>query len=144
MAGAAICGAMLLGAMLSEANAVPTLLEMSPFFLLYGFGFFLAKHFIYANLFNHVWNHTRLDSHRFHASMRIGGWLNLQFTNLLAIIATLGLAYPWAEIRSARYALSHLKFEPAGPIDRIERLGRDKGNALGETAAEFAGLDFGL
>lgn len=121
-----------------------SLAQRAPAFLIYGLAFFIAKQVIFARLFNHTWNHTRLDKHRFRADLETDAWLKLQLTNLLAVVGTAGLLYPWAQIRAARHALSHLHFEPAGPLDRIERLGRDTGSALGETATEFVGLDFGL
>lgn len=118
--------------------------QLLPFFVLYGFGLYFSKHYIYASLFNHIWNHTRLDDHRFVASLRVGDWLKLQLVNLAAIIASCGLLYPWATVRSARRALSSLQFQPQGPIEKISRLGRNDGSAMGETTAEFVGLDIGL
>lgn len=148
--GVVVAAAAILGGMFTSMRAAEhpgklvTLLELAPFFVLYGLAFFLAKTVIFAELFNHVWNHTRLDNHRFAASVETGTWVKLQFTNLFAVLGTVGLLYPWAQVRSARYLLSRLQFVPAGPIDQIERLGRDEGSALGETASEFFGLDFGL
>lgn len=143
--GAVFCGALITGAMAAgNAGKLPSMLQLAPFFVLYGTALFFAKHFAYAHLFNHIWNHTRLDNHRFSASLSTGAWLKLQFVNLGAIIASAGLLYPWTVVRSARYALSCLHFTPQGPVERISRLGRSNGSAVGETAAEFVGLDFGL
>lgn len=122
----------------------PTTQQLIPFFILYGTGLFFSKQYVYARLFNHIWNHTQLDEHRFKATLSIKDWLKLQTVNLGAIIGTGGLLYPWAVMRSTRYTLDHLHFVAAGPIDKISRLGRRDGSALGETAAEFVGLDIGL
>jgi uncharacterized membrane protein YjgN (DUF898 family) len=121
-----------------------TLVQLIPFFVVYGFGFFLSRHFIYGWLFNHVWNHTRVDEHRFQANLDPGKWLGLQLTNLGAILVSAGMLYPWAVIRAQRYAASCLQFTPAGPVDTIQRIGGTKGSATGDMAAEFVGLDFGL
>ncbi len=150
LAGVIVGGAATFGGIITAAFAAgdhghpPSLSQLVPFFVLYGFAVYLSKHFIYAWLFNHVWTSTRLDNHRFHGQMTVSGWLGLQTTNLGAIIVSCGLLYPWAVVRSTRYALSCLRFSPARPIEKISRLGRADGNALGETAAEFVGLDFGL
>lgn len=125
-------------------HAMPGLTQLLPFFALYGAAFYTARHYVHAKLFNHVWNHTRLDDHRFVASMCPGPWLGLQYTNLGAIIVSCGLLYPWAVIRSHRYTASCLRFIPAGSIDGIQKLGGGEGSAVGDTAAEFIGLDFGL
>jgi uncharacterized membrane protein YjgN (DUF898 family) len=151
IAGCLVLGAGILGGFVTTAlqsgsgGRVESLAELIPFFLIYGAMFFLAKHYLYARLFNHVWNHTRLDDHRFLAAMPVGGWLNLQLRNLAAILLSAGLLYPWAAVRSARYALGCLQLAPSGvPLERIERLGRQQGSAIGETAGEFIGLDLGL
>lgn len=125
-------------------HKVADLMDLLPFLALYGTAFHLTKQYIYARLFNHVWNHTKLDEHRFMASLDAGRWLKLQLVNLGAIVLSCGLLYPWAVIRSSRYALSCLVLELATPLERIRRLGRGEGSALGETAGEFIGLDVGL
>jgi uncharacterized membrane protein YjgN (DUF898 family) len=144
--GAIFVGVMLLAAIMFARHTMgsATLAQMVPFFVIYAFGFFLARHLIYAQLFNHVWNHTRLDEHRFHARLDTGRWLGLQLTNLGAILITAGLLYPWALVRAQRYAASCLEFIPAGPVDNIQRMGGSSGSATGDMAAEFIGLDFGL
>ncbi len=150
ISGCMIFGAVMLGGMITSLfvfthpGRVPTPLELAPFFLLYGFALFCSKHFVYARLFNQVWNQTRLDEHRFSATLSTGKWFRLQMGNLFALIFSCGLLYPWTTIRSARYAISCLHFIPAGPIEKITRLGKSDGSAVGETAAEFVGLDIGL
>ncbi|HET7535219.1 MAG TPA: YjgN family protein [Candidatus Didemnitutus sp.] len=143
-AAAMLGGVITSGILAGTKHKVADLMELLPFFALYGFTIYMAKHYIYAQLFNHVWNHTQLDDHRFVATMQTGRWLGLQLGNLGAMIVSCGLLYPWAMVRSARYALSCLQFQPAGPIEKISKLGGDEGSALGETTGEFIGLDFGL
>lgn len=128
----------------SHGGRAPSMLQWAPFFLSYGAIFYLAKHFLFAQFFNLTWNATRLDNSQFHAQLHTGRWLGLQFTNLLAIVGSAGLLYPWAVVRSARYALSCFAFVPAEDFERIARMGEHDGSAVGDTAAEFVGLDFGL
>ena len=115
-----------------------------PLFAAYGFGWFIARNLIFARLFNHIWNHTRLDDHRFVARMDVGRWLALQLGNLGAVVGTLGLLYPWAVVRAHRYSASCLSLELAGSVGGIQRLESNAGSATGDTAAEFVGLDFGI
>lgn len=143
--GVAMVGGVITAMLLAgNGGHPPNPVQMIPFFILYGAALYVSKHFIYARLFNHIWSHTRLDNHRFSACLPVGGWLKLQLANLGAIIVSCGLLYPWAVVRSTRYALGSLRFIPDRPIEKIARLGRHDGSALGETAAEFVGLDFGL
>lgn len=123
---------------------VPSTAQLLPALLLYGTIAYVAKHYVFAQLFNHIWGGTRLDHHRLRGNMRTTRWLGLQLTNLGAIIVSCGLLYPWAVIRSTRYAIECLEFQPTPAFEKIERIGGQGGSAIGETAAEFAGLDFGL
>lgn len=143
-AALALGGTILTYLVMQRPGTQPTLVQMIPFFTLYAFGFYVSRHLIYAQLFNHVWNHTRLDEHRFRANLDTGEWLGLQLTNLGAILVSAGMLYPWALIRSHRYAASCLQFVPAGSIDGIQRVAGNTGSATGDMAAEFIGLDFGL
>lgn len=128
----------------SNGGQQPDLLAMIPFFVVYGLGLLISRHFVHAQLFNHVWNHTRLDDHQFQASMKTGEWLKLQLVNLGAIALSLGLLYPWAVVRAHRYTASCLAILPAGSVETIARVGSSRGSATGDSAAEFVGLDFGL
>jgi uncharacterized membrane protein YjgN (DUF898 family) len=136
-----VCAALMVSV---NGGHVPTTTQLLPGLMIYGAALYVAKHFIFAQLFNRMWDGTRLDDHRFHGKMQTGRWLAMQLGNLGAIIGTCGLLYPWAVVRSTRYALSCLELHLAGPLDTISRVGTGDGSAVGDTAAEFAGLDFGL
>lgn len=141
---AAGAGAALMTLIPGGRNGIPSTEQLAVFLAVYGLALFVAKHYIHARLFNHIWNHTKLDEHGFSARLQTGRWLGLQLTNLGAIIISCGLLYPWAVIRSLRYTADCMHFHPAGPIENIQRLGGNEGSAVGDTAAEFIGLDFGL
>lgn len=105
---------------------------------------YLIRQVIHAVIFNAVWGGTWLDGSRFEASMSISRWVALQLGNWGAIIGTCGLLYPWAAVRNAQYTASCLRFRPSDSFYRIQSLGESGGSAVGDTAAEFIGLDFGL
>lgn len=110
----------------------------------YVIGIYVARLFTQAQLFNYVWNNTRLDAHTFYASMGAWAWMKLQFANLCAIVFSCGLLYPWALMRSTRYMLGCVEFFPAGPIENISKFATNRGSAVGEAAGELFGFDFGL
>lgn len=112
----------------------------------YGGAFFTGRHYTYPRVFNHIWNHTKLDENRFQANMRAGAWMKLQWVNLLAIVFTCGLALPWATIRSTRYLVSCLSVQLSDEdaLEKIDTMGSIQGSAVGDSAAEFVGVDFGL
>ena len=147
VAGAALLGATVaLYSRLHEGEPPDQTTMVALTVVLYGAAFFTGRHYTFPRVFNHSWNHTHLDDHRFVANMSPGKWMRLQWVNLLAIIGTCGLALPWATIRSTRYALASLSLELTEPdaLSKIHAMGNISGSAVGDSAAEFAGLDFGL
>jgi uncharacterized membrane protein YjgN (DUF898 family) len=144
LAGLMILGVCSAFAIHRNGGRVPQTTALVPVFLVYGAFILLAKHYAFARLFNPTWNNTRLNEHRFRGNLRSARWVGMQVTNVVAIVASCGLLYPWALIRSTRYALSCLEFFPGEALNKISRMGSARGSALGESAAEFAGFDFGL
>ena len=144
LAGAMVLGGVVAGLTFYRGGHVPTTTQMLPAYVVYGAFLLLARHYAFAQLFNPIWNNTQLDEHRFRANLQTSRWISLQFTNLTAIIFSCGLLYPWALIRSTRYALGCLELIPATNFESISRMGSARGSAVGDSAAEFAGFDFGL
>src|SRR5690606_31512485 len=88
----------LLGSLLSGVAAIPTLL-----------GYFLAFALYTAWMTNYRFSNAHLGTHRFEADYRFGSYAWLVFGNTLGMLLTLGLFYPWARVRSARYAAAHTR-----------------------------------
>ena len=65
--------------------------------------------------------------------------------NYLAIIFSLGLLYPWAQVRKIRYLAQHTTLHmPAGALDKILAKNREKEGALGDEFEAAEGLDLGI
>lgn len=93
---------------------------------------------------NLVWNHTRLDRHRFESRLRAGRMFWIYATNIAAIAVTLGLAVPWARIRLAHYRADSLALIPGGPLVTSAMTGSAEDSAAGAELSEAMDLDFGL
>jgi uncharacterized membrane protein YjgN (DUF898 family) len=65
-------------------------------------------------------------------------------TNLLAILASAGLAVPWARIRLARYRVESLSLYPSDDLDRLIADQTQVAPATGSEFADAVGLDIGL
>lgn len=76
-----------------------------PIYLAYVFAFAHVR----ASITNLVWNQARLGPVTFQSSMDSSELFALYFTNALGIIASLGLAIPWAVMRTLRYRIEHLE-----------------------------------
>ena len=110
--------------------------------LFYAVGFFTLG-YLKSRLTNTTFNHTELGPILFESTLRARdlGWLYL--TNTIAIMLSLGLLIPWAQIRMARYKAdkTQLLAKDMAAINAIEQ---DDPSAFGEELGEFFDFDFGL
>jgi uncharacterized membrane protein YjgN (DUF898 family) len=68
----------------------------------------------------------------------------IKMTNLLGILLTLGLYYPFAKVRQVRYQLSCMTLVGSGQFDEIQAEETSGTDALGEEAGDFFNVDLGL
>jgi uncharacterized membrane protein YjgN (DUF898 family) len=100
--------------------------------------------FLRARLSNLLFDGLGLEHHRFHANQRPLDVIRIYATNALAILFSLGLMIPWAQIRLARYRAEHLTLLAGGNLEALA-LGLDGGRtAVGDAATDLGDLDFDL
>ena len=109
--------------------------------LLYILLIFTFVGYLQARIGNLIWNNTTLDKLSFSSKLRARDFIWLYFTNIIAIMLTLGLATPWVQIRMARYRASKLQI--VGDVDFDQFVGDKKAevNATGEEIADFFDVD---
>lgn len=111
--------------------------------VLYLMAYVLAWAYITANRMNLIFSDLNLKGVEFHCRLSTLKLAGLYITNTFAIVFSLGLAVPWAIIRTTRYRAECLKMITLR-IDEFVRSEEDDQNALGEEVGEIFGLDLGL
>lgn len=95
---------------------------------------------------NLVWANTRSRNTRFRSELRHGRLLKVNALNWLLIALTLGLYWPFAQVRMARARLEAMALQVKGDVDtwmaRAEARRQD--GVLGDAAGDFFGIDVGL
>ena len=100
--------------------------------------------FLRARLSNLLFGGLRLEQHAFTSNQRARDLIVLYATNALAIVFTLGLMIPWAQIRLARYRAEHLSLLATGSLEALA-LGLEGGRtAVGDAATDLGDLDIDL
>jgi uncharacterized membrane protein YjgN (DUF898 family) len=117
--------------------------QSQPFVVLF-VAFGVAYVYFNTTVTNAVWNHLRLGPHRFISSLQFLPMLWLQATNLLAILATAGLAIPWARVRLARYRAEHLQLMARGEIGDLRNQHGVDDEAFGSETADALDIMVGL
>ncbi|WP_265942616.1 DUF898 family protein [Dechloromonas sp. A34] len=100
--------------------------------------------YVAARITNAIWGTTRLGFHRFVSRLPVGGYIGLTVVNWLAIIFTLGLFIPWAQVRVARFRAEYLALAVSGSLNDFVAGEASTASAIGDEAAEMFDLDIGL
>lgn len=143
-----IFGAVGGGMMVSEEAATDepglllTALLTLPVFLVY-LGVFVYSTVRHANL---IYNSSHLGETRFLSSLSASDIFGLYVTNSLAIVFTLGLATPWAQIRMAKYRASKIKILLASDWQEFVADQKKAGSAAGDSIGDAfdIGVDIGI
>lgn len=106
--------------------------------------YFLLRAYAEATFARLEWRNTTLADIRFDCQWTTGGLFALYFVNSLGVIFTLGLATPWAAIRTARYKLERLTLISERGLEHFLSAAGQDVTAVGDEAGEMLGFDFGL
>lgn len=125
-----------------SAIQIAMIAPMAVFYL----GLFGVFTYLRTRQVNLLWNNSSLDGLRFTSTLRARDVCWLYFSNLIAILCTLGLATPWAKIRLARYRADHMLLECAGGLGTFAAAAGAERDATGAEMVDALdmGLDIGL
>ncbi|MGE0358091.1 MAG: YjgN family protein [Burkholderiales bacterium] len=141
-------GTTVAGAVVASLATFPALLPfltnfLMPFFYLLVAG--LVFGYTRSRVANLTFNATTLDGKARLVSTlsarKLGG---IYVVNLLAIVATLGLAVPWAAVRTAAYRASCLRLECEDDLESVLGDVSRPVSATGEELGEFFDVDLSL
>ena len=88
---------------------------------------------------NHTFNSSTIPNvASFKSSMEVKAYTGIVFTNVLALIFSLGLAYPWVAIRNMKYLSSTVEVQTEENIDSVINTIKEENSAvLDEVAGAF-------
>ncbi|HJV25948.1 MAG TPA: YjgN family protein [Aromatoleum sp.] len=102
---------------------------------------FAVSNVMYTNL---RYNHTTLGTIALQANYRFGSYVMLMVTNTLAIGLTAGLFYPWAKVRTARYAAQHIGLVADSDLGEFAAAQREQVSAVGGEIGDLFDVDLGI
>jgi uncharacterized membrane protein YjgN (DUF898 family) len=120
--------------LLSLLPAVLVLVALVPAAAIYG-----------AFLRNPVFASTRIGGvHQLHSDVAPLRLVWIILSNAVAVVLSLGLLLPWAQIRSARYLAAHTAVIPGGSLDDFIGAEQPGAGPVGDALADLEGWDVGL
>jgi uncharacterized membrane protein YjgN (DUF898 family) len=93
---------------------------------------------------NATYGGLAIGPHRVSCNVQTGRLLGLYVTNVIAVLLTLGLFYPWALVRRLRYQFECMSVEVAGSLDEFTAAAAPPASATGEAIGEVFDVDLGL
>jgi uncharacterized membrane protein YjgN (DUF898 family) len=122
------------------AAYVPT----AVFFAAYALGGMFVLGYYRASFNNVAFGRLSVGDIQLRSSMRALPLGRIYLSNLLLLIVTLGLYYPWAKIRQARYQLENLRVVAPLGLDQLSAGVAETAAATGEELGSFFDVDFGF
>ena len=96
-----------------------------------------------AHLSNYIRNNTKLEYCEFQSDISAYKLGIIGMTNMIAIVLSFGLLYPWAKMRYLNYKLSHTYFA-CDNYNRFSSAGNLSTNTIGEETTDFFDIDIGF
>ncbi|MEO6921280.1 MAG: YjgN family protein [Collimonas sp.] len=93
---------------------------------------------------NLIWSNTKLGEHHFQSNLKWTTVFFIMITNLIAIVCTLGLFTPFAQIRALKYRLESVTLLAAGSLDHFIADAEPHGSAAGEGMSDLLDFDLSL
>ncbi|GMG86555.1 YjgN family protein [Biformimicrobium ophioploci] len=103
-------------------------------------------YFAYAAVYNAnlAQNNVLLRKHGFISRWEFFSYFKLLLVNTVLIVLTLGLFYPWAKVRTARYKAEHLLFVQHGELDTFIAEEKEKVAAFGQEMGDVMDLEIAI
>ncbi len=151
MTVAGICFAVIAGSVFfaSSGQGTPSPGAMAGLVLattaMYAIYFVVLLPFAQSRLQNLVWGHTRSQALQCHSELKLWPLGKLTLKNLVLVICTLGLYWPFAAVAMARLRLSAVSVDLDGDLAQWQaHAANGQNDATGDAAGDFFGIDMGL
>ncbi|MEN8256998.1 MAG: DUF898 family protein [Thermodesulfobacteriota bacterium] len=111
-------------------------------------GFFLttifAQQYVYAKTTNYCWKYSSMGAVKFRSTLDAGKLMWIRMTNIIALIVSAGLLFPWTKVRQSKYIFENLTIITYQGLDDFTAGEEDSEDALGEAAMDFFDFEVGL
>jgi uncharacterized membrane protein YjgN (DUF898 family) len=97
-----------------------------------------------ASFINASFGGVQIGANYVLSELKVAPLMWIYVTNLLGIVFTLGLFYPWAKVRQTRYQLENMQVDSDGQLGAFTAGSAGAASAVGEEAGDFFDVDFGL
>jgi uncharacterized membrane protein YjgN (DUF898 family) len=112
--------------------------------VVYALGLTFITAYYKAAFLNASIGSVEIGPHKLYSRLSVWGLSGILLSNLLLMMVTLGLFYPWAKVRALRYQLTHTGVIAEGELNQFVAASEANPGATGEEISEFLDIDFGF
>jgi uncharacterized membrane protein YjgN (DUF898 family) len=112
--------------------------------LVYVLGLMLVTAYFRSRMLNASIGGAEVGPHRVYSRLATWPMFAILATNLLAMLVTLGLFYPWAKVRSMRYQFANTGIIASGDLNQFIAEANQGVSAIGEEVSDIFDIDFGF
>jgi uncharacterized membrane protein YjgN (DUF898 family) len=106
--------------------------------------YLIAFSYLRARVGNLTLNGAHIGALQLRSTLRARDLLWLYFSNIIAIIASIGLLTPWATLRLARYRARRLALIAAAPLESLGALSGERASATASEVSDLFDVDVSL
>jgi uncharacterized membrane protein YjgN (DUF898 family) len=128
----------------AQSPKLAVALGMGVLLLFYFFVLMVPVPYAQSRSQNLVWCNTRCAELRFDSALHFAPLTGLTARNWLLMVITLGLYYPFASVAFYRMRVESVTPQLSGDLDRLQAQAAIAGDASGDAAGDFFGIDIGL
>ncbi|WP_218569042.1 YjgN family protein [Pseudomonas sp. A-1] len=136
MLGIGVLTALLLGVVRGLVPVLVPVVAVTGYLLMFAYFSVRFTNLVYGNLV--------LGDNRLAARYELGSFIRLMLGNMLGTLLTLGLFYPWARVRTARYAAEHMTLVACDDLDGFVAARREEVSSLGGELGEMFDVELAL
>ena len=112
--------------------------------LCYIIGLFYVRPLIHGYLFRAIWSHVQIGHSILQTRCNPWRFAWIQLVNLVAMMLSLGLLYPWAQIRMYRYKIESMQLVFNDNPQQLLNMAQTDPHAIGEEMADIFDIDVSL
>ena len=128
-----------------SANSVMTfLIAMVVLYLLFIAAAVFVQQYLYAWQTNYCFGHSTLGKIRVQSTLQGSKLFWIRFTNIFAIIFSVGLLAPWAKVRRMKYIISNIVVIARQDLGEFTASSEPEDSAIGDAATDFMDFEIGL
>ncbi len=104
----------------------------------------IVQQYVFARITNYCWQKSLIGPVKVASVLKARKLFWIRFSNIIAIVFSIGLLIPWARVRRMKYITGCMQVSVSGSFDEFASTAGHDVSAVGDAATDFFDFDIGL